>query len=154
MMTPRLNLFTAGGAALQAWVELAKTSANDGLEPKLKELVTMRISQINGCAFCLHFHLADARKAGESEDRLHLLSAWREPALYSDRERAALGWTEALTLIAQTHAPDEAYEELRRHFSDEEQVKLTSIIGQTNAWNRFNIGFRSAHPAEAQKKAA
>ena len=153
-MTPRLNPFAASAATMQSWIDLAQKTHGDGLEPRLKELVTMRISQINGCAFCLHYHLADARKAGESEDRLHLLDAWRESTLYSDRERAALAWSEALTLIAQTHAPDEAYEELRRHFSEEEQVKLTSVIVQTNAWNRINIGFRSAHPAEAQKQAA
>ena len=153
-MTPRLNAFAVAPAAMKGWVDLAQTSHNDGLEPRLKDLMAMRISQINGCGFCLHFHLADARKHGETEDRLHLLAAWRESALYSDRERAALGWTEALTLVAQTHAPEEAYEELRRHFSEEEQVKLTSIIGQTNAWNRFNIGFRSVHPAEENKKAA
>jgi AhpD family alkylhydroperoxidase len=153
-MKPRLNLLTAAPAILQPWIDLAQKSLASGLEPKLMALVTMRISQINGCAFCLHFHLDEARKHGESEDRLHLLSAWRESALYSDRERAALGWAEALTLIAQTHAPDDVYETLRRHFSAEEQVKLTSIICQTNAWNRFNIGFRSVHPVEEKKQAA
>jgi AhpD family alkylhydroperoxidase len=153
-MTERLNPFTAAPTAMQPWIELGKTIPNDGLEPLLKELVMMRTSQINGCAWCLHHHLIDARKAGESEDRLHLLNAWRESTLYSDRERAALAWTEALTLVSQTHAPDEAYAAVARYFSAEEQVKLTSLIAQTNAWNRFKIGFRAVHTAELQKKAA
>ena len=153
-MTQRLNLFTASPAAMQTWLALGKAIDNDGLEPKLKDLVTMRVSQINGCACCLHYHLADARKHGETEDRLHLLNAWPESGLYSARERAALGWAEALTLVSQTHAPDDAYEALRRHFNDDEQVKLTSLIAQVNAWNRFNIGFRTAHPADEKKKAA
>jgi AhpD family alkylhydroperoxidase len=153
-MTPRLNPFTASPAAMQPWINLGKTIHDDGLEPLLKELVMMRASQINGCAFCIHHHLTDARRHGETEDRLHLLNAWRESALYSDRERAALGWTEALTLVSQTHAPDDAFETLRRHFSDDEQVKLTSLIAQVNAWNRIKIGFRAVHPAEETRKAA
>ena len=153
-MTPRLNPFTASPAAMQPWIELGKTNQNDGLEPSLKELVKTRTSQINGCAFCLHMHTLEARKHGETEERLYLLSAWRESTLYSDRERAALGWTDALTLVSETHAPDDAYEALRRHFTEEEQVKLTLLIVQTNAWNRINVGFRAVHPAEAKKKAA
>ena len=152
-MTPRLNPFTASPAAMQPWIDLGKTIQNDGLEPLLKELVMMRTSQINGCAFCIHYHTSDARRQGETAERLYLLSAWRESTLYSERERAALGWTEALTLVSETRAPDDAYEALRRHFSEEEQVKLTSLIGLVNAWNRINIGFRAVHPAE-EKKAA
>lgn len=153
-MTERLNPFTAAPAAMQPWIELGKTIPNDGLEPLLKELVMTRASQINGCAWCLHHHTADARRQGETEERLYLLSAWRESMLYADRERAALGWTEALTLVSETHAPDEAYAALRRHFTEEEQVKLTLLIAQVNAWNRIKIGFRAAHPAEEKKKAA
>jgi AhpD family alkylhydroperoxidase len=153
-MTERLNPFTAAPAAMRPWIELGKTIQTDGLEPLLKELVMTRISQINGCAFCLHHHTIDARKQGETEERLYLLNAWRESALYSERERAALGWTEALTLVSQTHAPDDAYEALRRHFTDEEQVRLTLLIAQVNAWNRIKIGFRAVHPAEAKKQAA
>ena len=153
-MTPRLNPFTANPAAMQPWIELGKAIPNDGLEPLLKELVMMRASQLNGCAYCIHMHTADARKHGETPERLYLVSAWRESTLYSDRERAALGWTEALTLVSETHAPDEAYEALRRHFSPEEQVKLTLLISLVNAWNRINVGFRVVHPAEAKKKAA
>jgi len=153
-MTPRLNPFTASSASMQPWIDLAARTHKDGLNPLLKELVTMRVSQINGCAYCLHYHLADARKHGETEDRLHLLNAWRESALYSERERAALAWTEALTLVSQTHAPDDVYATLREHFTEEEQVQLTSLIAQTNAWNRFNIGFRAAHPVEESRKVA
>jgi AhpD family alkylhydroperoxidase len=153
-MTERLNPFTTSPAAMKPWIELGKTIATNGLEPLLRELVLLRTSQINGCAFCIHHHVTDARKAGESEDRLHLLNAWRESALYSDRERAALAWTEALTLVRETHAPDDVYEELCRHFSKEEQVALTLLIAQVNAWNRIKIGFRAVHPADVPQKAA
>ncbi|WP_117190622.1 carboxymuconolactone decarboxylase family protein [Rhizobium terrae] len=153
-MTQRLNPFSTSPAAMQPWIELGKTIQTNGLEPLLRELVMMRSAQINSCTFCIHHHVADARKHGESEDRLHLLSAWRESTLYSDRERAALGWTEALTLVSETHAPDEAYEAVQAHFSQEEQVALTLLIAQTNAWNRINIGFRRSHPADRKAAAA
>ena len=153
-MAQRLNPFTANTAAMKPWIELGKTIQTNGLEPLLRELVMTRAAQINGCTFCIHHHIADARKHGETEDRLHLLSAWRESNLYSDRERAALGWTESLTLVSETHAPDEAYEAVRQNFSEDEQVALTLLIAQTNAWNRINIGFRRSHPAEQRKAAA
>lgn len=153
-MTERLNPFTVSPAAMQPWIELGKTIQTDGLEPVLKELVMTRVSQINGCAWCLHHHTIDARKRGDSEERLYLLSAWRESVLYSERERAALLWAEVLTLVAETHAPDDAYEALRCHFTAEEQVRLTLLIAQVNAWNRIKIGFRAAHPAEDKRKAA
>ena len=127
-MTPRLNPFTASPAAMQPWIDLGKTIQNDGLEPLLKELVMMRSSQINGCAFCIHHHTSDARRHGETEERLYLLSAWRESGLYSDRERAALGWTEALTRLSEGHTHESAYEALKAQFSKEEQVKLTLMI--------------------------
>jgi AhpD family alkylhydroperoxidase len=152
-MTQRLNPFATSPAAMQPWIELGKTIQTNGLEPLLKELVMTRSAQINGCTFCIHHHIADARKAGETEDRLHLLSAWRESTLYSDRERAALAWTEALTLVARTNAPDETYEVVHQQFSDDELVHLTLLIAQTNAWNRINIGFRRAAPAEKKKAA-
>lgn len=153
-MTERLNPFTASPAAMQPWIEIGKTIQNDGLEPVLKELVMTRASQINGCAFCIHHHTIDARKIGETDDRLLLLSAWRESTFYSERERAALGWTEALTLVSETHAPDEAYDALRQQFTEEEQVRLTLLIGLVNTWNRIKIGFRAIHPAEQERKAA
>jgi len=114
-----------------------------GLESSLLELVKMRTSQINGCAFCLDMHWKDARAAGESEQRLYSLDAWRETPFYSERERAALAWTEAVTLVADSHVPDELYEEVRQHFSEEELVNLTLAIVAINGWNRLSISFRA-----------
>jgi AhpD family alkylhydroperoxidase len=108
----------------------------------------MRASQINGCAYCLDKHSKDARRAGETEQRLYLLSAWHESPLYSERERAALEWTDALTQIAETHAPDAAYDAVRRQFGDKELVDLSTLIGLINLWNRLAIGFRYQHPVE------
>ena len=113
-----------------------------------------RASQINGCAFCLHMHTADARAGGETEERLHLLAAWLESSLYTERERAALTWTEALTLVADSKAPDEAYEPLKAHFSDKEIVDLTMLIMTINAWNRLAVGLRTPHPRNWAKAAA
>src|SRR5690606_22419734 len=110
-----------------------------GLEYSLLELVRTRASQINGCAFCIHMHVSDALKNGEQPMRLHLLDAWRESPLFSDRERAALGWTEALTMVAKTHAPDADYELLKSQFNDKEIGYLTLLIGQITAWNRIQI---------------
>jgi len=129
--------------ALQRYIDTC------GLDHALLELVKTRASQINGCAYCIEMHTSDARKAGESEQRLYLLSAWRESPLYSTRERAALAWTEALTLIAETHAPDEVYAEASRHFSEKELVNLSVAIGMINIWNRLAIGFRYVHPVRA-----
>jgi AhpD family alkylhydroperoxidase len=108
--------------------------------------VKIRASQINGCANCLHMHTADARKAGETEERIYLLNAWRESLLFTPRERAALAWTEALTLLSETHAPDADYEALQAHFTPKEQVDLTLLIGVINTWNRLAVGFRAVHP--------
>jgi AhpD family alkylhydroperoxidase len=147
-MKPRLNPFTAAPALMQAWLDWGKgLTGSAGLEGSLMELVKIRASQINGCAFCLHMHTAEARKAGETETRLHLLDAWRESPLYNARERAALTWTEALTLLAETRAPDEAHAELKQHFTEAEQVALTLLIVAINGWNRVQVGFRGVHPA-------
>ena len=154
MLKARLIPFEVAPGALKPMIELEKNLKNSGLEHSLIELVKTRASQINGCAYCIHMHTKDARANGESEERLYLLSAWRESPLYSDRERAALAWTEALTLVSETHAPDEDYEELSRLFTPEEQVKLTLLIGAINTWNRIAIGFRSIHPVEASRAAA
>ncbi|AVT80006.1 carboxymuconolactone decarboxylase family protein [Rhodopseudomonas palustris] len=148
-MTPRLNPATAAPDAYKAMVALEKYIQGSGLESSLIELVKMRASQINGCAFCLDMHSKDARAHGETEQRLYLLNAWRESPLYTDRERAALGWTEALTLVAQTQAPDQDYAAVKSHFNDAEQVNLTLLIGAINTWNRFAIGFRMLHPTPA-----
>ena len=119
-----------------------------GLPMSIIELVKMRTSQINGCAFCLDMHSKDARKAGESEQRLYLLNGWHESPLYTPAERAALAWTDALTLVSRTHAPDDAYEALRPHFSDKQIVDLTILIGQINLWNRLAIGMRYVHDVD------
>ncbi len=113
------------------------------LEPGLLELVRQRASQINGCAFCLDMHSKDARASGEDEQRLHVLAAWREAPFYSDRERAALAWCEALTLLPETGAPDADYDALTEHFSEEEIAALTYAIVAINGWNRLAVGFRS-----------
>ena len=128
--------------------------AKCGLPKRLIELVKFRASQINGCAYCLDVHSKDARKAGETEQRLYLLDAWREAPVYSDRERAALAWTEAVTLISQTHAPDDAYDEVRKHFSEAETVNLTMLIATINAWNRLAVSFRAMPPARAKAATA
>jgi len=149
-MKPRLNPFAAAPAAMQTLLDFGKTIGGGGLEASLMELVEIRASQINGCARCLHMHTASARQRGETEERLYLLDAWRESPLYSERERAALAWTEALTLLPQTHAPDDIYEGLKAQFSDGEQVVLTLLIVAINGWNRVQVGFRAVHPLARQ----
>ena len=124
------------------------------IDRRLFELVKIRASQINGCAFCINMHTEDARKRGETEQRIYLLNAWRESPLYTDRERAALAWTEAVTLIVDTHAPDDVYEEVRAQFSDAETVNLTALIGAINAWNRLAIAFRAIHPVKVKASVA
>jgi AhpD family alkylhydroperoxidase len=121
-------------------------------EPLLLGLIRMRASQINGCAYCIDMHSKDARAEGESEQRLYALSAWRETPFFSDRERAALVWTEAITLISQEHAPDRIYNDVRQQFSEEELVNLTMAIVAINGWNRMAIGFRAV-PGEYQPPA-
>lgn len=152
-MTPRLNYFAAAPQLLQALLNLEKAVASSGLEHGLIELVKTRASQINGCAFCIDMHTRDARKAGETEARLYLLDAWREAPHYTPRERAALAWTESLTLVAATRAPDADYDGLKPHFTEEEIVKLSMLIATINAWNRLSVGFRAV-PAQAGTPAA
>jgi AhpD family alkylhydroperoxidase len=152
-MTKRLNPYVTAPDTMKPMIALEASIKESGLEHSLIHLVKMRASQINGCAYCLHMHSADAIKEGESPARLFLLDAWQESALYTPRERAALAWTDALTLISQSHAPDEAYDEALRHFSPEEMMKLTLLIGTINTWNRIAIGFRSAHPNDRPARA-
>jgi AhpD family alkylhydroperoxidase len=152
-MKPRMNYYQAAPETIKALVAVEDQVKASGLEQSLIELVKIRASQINGCAFCINMHTADARKHGETEQRIYLLDAWHESPLYTDRERAALGWTEALTLISETHAPDADYEAMRAQFSETEAVNLTVLIGAINAWNRVAIGFRAVHPV-AKKAAA
>lgn len=148
-MQQRIDHFKAAPAEMKAMLDFEKTVSGSGLEYSLIELVKTRASQINGCAYCLHMHTRDARVAGETEERLHLLAAWRESSLYSSRERAALAWTETLTRVADLGAPDPVYEELHQHFSKEEIVKLSLVIGAINIWNRLAVGFRVQHPRAA-----
>lgn len=145
-MEERLNAWKVAPDLMNAVLQLEKAAAGSGLEHGLYELVKTRASQINGCAYCLHMHTRDARKAGEKEERLYLLTAWRESSYFTPRERAALAWTEALTLISQTHAPDEVYQEVCQHFDEQERVALTLAISTINVWNRFAIGFKTPHP--------
>ena len=153
-MTQRLNLSAAAPDAINAMLALSGYVKTSGLEDSLMRLVEIRASQINGCANCLHMHTADARKAGESEERIYLLDAWHESSLYTPRERAALGWTEALTLLPQTHAPDAAYEQAAAQFSPTELVNLSLLIGAINTWNRLAVGFRVVHPNDVPRTAA
>ena len=130
-------------AANRAMVGLEEAVAAGGLEPELLELVKMRASQLNGCAYCLDMHSKDARARGEDEQRLHVLAAWREAPFYSERDRAALAWCEALTLLPQTGAPDDVYAQVRDEFDEQEVVALTLAIVAINGWNRFAVGLRS-----------
>lgn len=154
-MSARLNPFAAAPEMIAAMTAFETAVVSSGLEHSLIELVKTRASQINGCAFCLHMHTRDARASGESEERLHLLAAWWESSLFTPREKAALTWTESLTLIAQTRAPDADYAVMREEFDEAEAVKLTMLIGAINVWNRLAVGFRSQHPRKwAVEKAA
>lgn len=147
-MKSRLDFASASPEGIKAMLGLEKFVQGCGLEKSLMELVKTRASQINGCAFCLHMHTRDARAAGETEERLYLLSAWRESPLYSARERAALAWTEALTLVSETGASDADYDRLAAEFSAEEQANLSLLIGAINVWNRLAVGFRALHPVQ------
>jgi AhpD family alkylhydroperoxidase len=151
-MKPRLDPSAVAPDAMKAMLALENYVRNCGLEQSLIELVKIRASQINGCAYCIKMHTKDARAHGETEERIYLLDAWRETPLYSERERAALAWTEALTLIAETHAPDEVYNEVRRHFSPEETVKLSLLVVTINGWNRLAIGARVLPQIEAAQQ--
>ena len=153
-MKPRMNFFQAAPESIKALTAVETQIQSSGLEQSLIELVRTRASQINGCAFCISMHTQDARKHGETEQRLYLLNAWREAPVYTDRERAALAWTEAVTRIYETHAPDEVYEELRKHFSEAEVANLTILIGTINAWNRLAIAFRAVPPVNAKAATA
>jgi AhpD family alkylhydroperoxidase len=150
----RMAYYTVAPDALKAVRGVEAYIQQCGLEKSLIELVKMRASQINGCAYCLDMHSKDARKAGETEQRLYLLNAWEESPIYTPRERAALAWTEAVTNVSQTHAPAEIYDELRPHFSDKEIVDLTVLIGTINLWNRLAISFRAQHPVAKKADAA
>ncbi len=142
-MKSRLDYAAIAPGALKAMLGLEHYAANSSIEHSLYELVKTRASQINGCAYCLDMHTRDARKAGETEQRLYVLSAWRDTPFFTERERAALEWTEALTQISQNHISDELYERVKAHFNDRELVDLTMAIVVINGWNRLAIPFRT-----------
>lgn len=148
-MEPRLNAYKVAPGLYPSLVNLQKYIDSCGLDRKLLELVRMRSSQINGCAFCLDMHTKDARAIGETEQRLYLISAWRESPFYTDRERAALEWTEAVTLVSESNVPDEVYERVKQHFTPAELVNLTAAIAMINTWNRLSVAFRAV-PGEYQ----
>jgi AhpD family alkylhydroperoxidase len=142
-METRLDPRKAAPEVYRAMLALESVVKSSGLESNLLDLIRLRASQINGCAYCIDMHSKDLRAEGESEERLYLLDAWREAPFYSDRERAALAWTEAVTLISEGHVPDEVYEQARQQFSDGELAKLTLVVVAINGWNRFAITFRA-----------
>lgn len=153
-MSPRLtNQFELAADAYQAMVQVEVALQSSGVDLRLLELVKLRVSQINGCAFCLDMHLRVARTLGEDELRIQLLNAWRDSSLYSERERAALDWAECLTLLSDRGAPDEVYDRLSAQFDAREQSYLTFAIGAINLWNRLQVGFRAAHSQEALRVA-
>ena len=152
-MTAKLDPFAAAPSLMKNWASTSLAIASS-LEPSLINLVEIRASQINGCAHCINMHTVDARSKGETEQRIYLLSAWREAPCYTDRERAALGWTDALTRLSEGHALEGAYEALKAQFTEEEQVKLTLMINVINGWNRIAVGFSLfADPAAAKSRA-
>jgi AhpD family alkylhydroperoxidase len=153
-MTPRLDYFAAAPKVMGPMLALERAVASSGLEHGLIHLVKLRASQINGCAFCVHMHATHARAAGETEERLYLVGTFRESPLFTARERAALLWTESLTLLAQTGAPDSDYAELAAHFTESERVKLSMLIVAINGWNRLAVGFRKIHPTKTDRAAA
>ncbi len=142
-MQSRLSYEKAAPGALRAMLSLEKYVQESGLERPLLELVKTRASQINGCAYCIDMHTKDARAAGETEQRLYALNAWREAPFYTDRERAALAWTEAVTLVHDGHVPDEVFQQAREQFTDNELVNLTTAVVAINGWNRLAIAFRA-----------
>src|SRR6516164_8782643 len=151
---PRLNAMKVSPELFKAMLNLENYIEASGLEQKLLDLVKIRASQINGCAYCIIMHTNDARKHGESDEWMHLLNAWREAPIYSARERAALAWTEAVTKISDGHVPDDVYEEARRHFSEKEIVDLTAAVITIDAWNRVAIAFRPTPLLKSVKLAA
>ena len=153
-MQQRLDYWKTEPALLKAVLEIDTAARESGLDIGLVHLVKVRASQINGCSYCVDMHSREARRDGESEQRIRLVSAWRESPLFSPRERAAFEWTERLTRLADGHVTDSDYEAVRGHFSESELVKLTVLIGVINIWNRIAVPFRSVHPVIDDKSRA
>jgi AhpD family alkylhydroperoxidase len=153
-MTPRMNIFQVAPEATKAMVAVEAAIEKGGIEHGLLELIRLRASQINGCAYCIYMHVNDLVKHGENEMRLHLLDGWRHSPLFTDRERAALNWAEVLTRVAKTDAPDADYELLQSQFNENEIAYLTLLIGSINLWNRLQVGLRAVHPVDSKIAAA
>lgn len=153
-MTPRMNYYKAAPETMKAMTAAEEMAKNLSLPQALRELVKMRVSQINGCAFCLDMHAPAARQAGVTQQKLDVLAAWRESPAFDDRERAALAWAEALTRIEQSGIPDADYKGLAAAFDERERVDLTFVITTINAWNRFAVGFRATHTVRTDQDAA
>ncbi len=153
-MEARIDFRKYAQEAQKAMYGLEKYISESGLDHKLIHLIKMRASQINGCAFCIDMHSKDARALGETEQRLYELDAWRETPFYTGAERAAIAWTEALTLVSQTHVPDAAYDEVKKYFSEKEIVDLTIVVGMINMWNRLAIAMRSVPGSYRPSKSA
>jgi AhpD family alkylhydroperoxidase len=153
-MQQRIDVTKVSQAALKAVSALQSYVDQSGLDAKLRELVKIRASQINGCAYCVAMHTKDARKLGETDERMHLLDAWREAPIYTAKEQAALAWTEALTKITEGHVPDEVFDQVRKQFSEREIVDLTAAVTTINTWNRIAISFRAMPQVSAAKIAA
>jgi AhpD family alkylhydroperoxidase len=145
-MQSRLDFYSASPAAIQAMIAFDTAVKALALEPRLVELVKLRASQLNGCAYCVDLHSRDAKRQGDTDRRLHALAVWRESPFFSERERAALAWTESLTRLFETHAPDADYAWLSEHFDERERVDLTLVINAINSWNRLAVGFRKLPP--------
>jgi len=152
-MKRRMDYSARAPELMQAVQALNEAVDESGLEPSLLHLVKLRASQINGCSYCVDKHSREAREDGESEQRLHLVAAWKESPLFSERERAAFAWVEAVTLISHGGVPDELYAAMLPHFSEAELVKLTVAVAIINTWNRLSVAFRTIHPVRAKVQA-
>ncbi|MHC8407328.1 carboxymuconolactone decarboxylase family protein [Pseudomonas sp. TMB3-21] len=141
-MNPRLDYYSASPKAMKAMIAMEALTSNLSIEPALLQLIKIRASQVNGCAFCTDMHSLDARRLGETERRLYAIAVWRDSNFFGLRERAALAWTEAVTLLAETRVPDAVYAEARGQFSDVEMVDLTIAVNTINSWNRLAVSFR------------
>lgn len=149
-MSARMNYYRAAPEAMKAMMALEQATNQVSIPLAIRELIKMRVSQINGCAYCLNLHASETRAAGVSQQKLDVLSAWRESPAFDAQERAALAWAEALTRLESTGAPDADYESLTAAFDERERVELTLVVTTINAWNRFAVGFRSQHPIDAK----
>lgn len=159
-MGQRIDYWKAGRGVAEAMAAIEKYLQQSGLDPHLRDLIKVRTSQINGCAYCIDMHWKDARAMGETEQRLYGLDAWEEAPYYTERERAVLAWTEAVTKVREGHVPDEVFQEVKKYFSEKEIADLTLAVAQMNAWNRLAISarvtpgkYQTARPREVKKGA-